>query len=66
MVGRAALVLLVARLRAVGVMSGALAGFAKITATKIAMPKKPTAPNKMSESRVSRMVTVFSLPSSGS
>jgi hypothetical protein len=45
---------------------GADAGLAKITATKIAIPKKPTAPNRMSESRVSRIVTVFSVSSSGS
>jgi hypothetical protein len=45
---------------------GADAGLAKITATKIAIPKKPTAPIRMSESRVSRIVTVFSVSSSGS
>ena len=65
-VGRALLVLLVARVNAVGVRVGALAGLANITATTIAMPKKPTALSRMSESRVSRIVTVFSLTSSGS
>jgi len=65
-VGRPSIVLLVARAVTLGVAVGAEAGLENRTATKIAMPKKPTALSRMSESRFNWIVNVFSLPSSGS